>query len=624
MAKQNLGRIIPIPSGEYSSSKTYQAMEIVTKNGSSYISKQQALGKDPETETAYWQLLASKGEKGEKGEKVEGSDALLEKTYEKFVVVCIAGQSNSVGYDESPVDDNFTYKNLDTSRIKQLGFYGEDNLKIIDLGYCAQSMQDMRVNNRAGGDKPGTKGIHLPLANLMLDYIPDDYGVLVLPISYGGTGFTSGNNGTYSTDLKKPTDADPKASQGGQGTAVLKWGTDTAYYQTLRDRIKHALELNEENLFAGIIWCQGENDKSNADGHYTEFQSMTEKLFEELNNANLGSRTPKGTWDKDIWYNMETVSYWYAVEQCQQIWDNYKSWNNKTYIEIPRSTESNTKETGTGQTTQNYPSHFGQNAFYRVIAPRVMQKLIDMNTFAKKINVIETDISNSTNTVSTNYPAATEGTRIAKQEDITTKSSLTFTIDTNGNCSADQDLQGKFTLNSSEQPCVNFGDVFKMEWEVKRGLYWVIIEGDIENNFLLLGLGGNTTGQLAKVTNGASLEGSGLTVLEQANAHSNWHYTFAVGDKVRIYRNTDKSLSFYRTNSANGVFQKWFDYDNKNVFETKSLGFACGIGGAEFQGNFTTEKQVLFNYMQIQKQELFPNNKIFDLQMDELKNLLKN
>lgn len=541
------------------------------------------------------------------------------KTYDKYVVVCIAGQSNAVGYDESVVDDKFLYKNRDNDRIKQLGFYGEDNLKLINLDYCAQSMQDMRNHNRKGEKYAGTKGIHLPLANLLLDYIPDDYGVLVLPIAFGGTGFTSGGNGTYSDSLKKPTDTDSKS---GNGTTAQKWGVDTAYYKTLRDRIIHALKLNDENLFAGIVWCQGENDKTNASGHQSGFEAMTAKLFEELNayeSGTLKARVPKKVWDRDIWYNMETVSYWYTQNQCQQIWNNYKAWNEKTYVEIPRSTESNTRETGTGQTTQTYESHYGQNAYQRVIAPRVLQKMIDMNTFSKRVDVVEPECKASESSGGgSSYPVATEGTRTLVQSDITKRSSITFTVDESGKCSASQDLQGTFKLNNSEQPCVSMGDVFKLEWTVKRGLYWVIIEGDIADNYLVLGIGGSNTGQLAKVTNAPNLEGNGLTVVENANAHSNWHYTFVTGDKVRVYRNADKSLSFYRTNGANGILQKWFDYENKNIYEKKTLGFACGIAGTEFQGNFEGEKAVVFESMKIQKQELFPNNKIIDLQLEEM------
>lgn len=118
---------------------------------------------------------------------VTGDEYADEKTYDKFVVVCIAGQSNAVGYDESPVDTKVTYRNANPNRIKQLGFYGKQNLQVIDLGYCAQSMQDMREHNRKGTETAGTKGIHLPLANLMLNYIPEDYGILMLSVAFGGT-----------------------------------------------------------------------------------------------------------------------------------------------------------------------------------------------------------------------------------------------------------------------------------------------------------------------------------------------------------------------------------------------------------------------------------------------------
>lgn len=533
----------------------------------------------------------------------DGTYGKIATVYNKYVVVCIAGQSNAVGYDESPVDEKFTYKNRDTDRIKQLGFYGNDNLRIIDLGYCAQSMQDMTAHNRAGTETAGTKGIHLPLANLMLDYIPEDYGVLMLPISFGGTGFTSGSAGTYSEELKKPGDAGA-----GQGTTAQKWGVDTPYYKTLKDRIIYALNLNEENLFAGIVWCQGENDKTNASGHYSSFQGMTEALFAALNDAGLGGRTPKGTFDKDIWYNMETVGYWYSQNQCQQIWDNYRTWNENTYVEIPRNTESN-EVNGTGQTTTNYPSHYGNNAYQKVVAPRVLQKMIDMNTFSKKVNVVEPEASVQTD--GSAYAVAAEGTRVAVQSDISKTSEITFTVDENGNCTASESLSGKFQTGT-RQPCVSFGDIFKMEWEVKRGQYWLVTEGNIENGFVLLGIGGNMTGQLAKIQNGS------LTVVENANQHSGKHYTYVAGDKVKVYRNKDGSVSVYRTNGGNGIFRLWFEHPNKNIFEEKSFGFACGIGGKEFGDNFTGSQEILFHGMKIQKQELFPNNKIIDIQLEDI------
>lgn len=295
---------------------------------------------------------------------------------QKFYVLCIAGQSNAVGYDESKVELTGLYANKDSDRIKQLGFYGDDNLALTNLSYCAQSMQDLRPHNNADSSTPGTKGLHLPLANLILDYIPQDYGILLLPISYGGTAFTAGTDGIYDSSLKKPME------QGaGEGTTILKWGKDTAYYQTLKDRIIYALNLHPENKFAGIIWCQGENDAPSPDAHFPAFQEMTKALFTSLNEEGLGGRVPKGIWDKDIWYNMETVSYWYTLEGCVKIWDNYKTWNPNTYIEIPRDTDSN-EVNGTGQTAANRGAHFGNNSYAKVIAPIVLQKLLDNHAFS--------------------------------------------------------------------------------------------------------------------------------------------------------------------------------------------------------------------------------------------------
>ena len=47
---------------------------------------------------------------------------------EKIYILCVAGQSNAVGYDESRIPADYT-PSLTDSRICQLGFYGEDNLK---------------------------------------------------------------------------------------------------------------------------------------------------------------------------------------------------------------------------------------------------------------------------------------------------------------------------------------------------------------------------------------------------------------------------------------------------------------------------------------------------------------
>ena len=101
---------------------------------------------------------------------------------------------------------------------------------------------------------------------------------------------------------------------------------------------------------------------------------MTNDFFDYFNSNGYSSRTKKGVFDKDIWFNVETVAYWYGVGQCQTIWDNYREWNENTYVEIPRDTDSNATN-GTGSTSSTKPSHFGNDAFTKVVAPRVFDKL---------------------------------------------------------------------------------------------------------------------------------------------------------------------------------------------------------------------------------------------------------
>lgn len=285
---------------------------------------------------------------------------------DKYAIVLVAGQSNAVGYDESPV--NGLFNGCINPRIKQLGFKGENNLKIIPLTHCAENYQDLATTtftnaNNVNTNNLGTKGIHLPLGNLLVKELPSDYNILFLPCAYGGTGFTtSASYGTYDESNLKPS------------SGALRWGVDSAYYKAMRDRLKYVLDMNYENIFLGVVWIQGEHDSANSNGHLTGFTNMTNDFFDYFNSNGYSSRTKKGIFDKDIWFNVETVAYWYGVGQCQTIWDNYREWNESTYVEIPRDTDSNITN-GTGSTSSTRPSHFGNDAFAKVIAPRVFDKL---------------------------------------------------------------------------------------------------------------------------------------------------------------------------------------------------------------------------------------------------------
>ncbi len=280
----------------------------------------------------------------------------------KYMILCVAGQSNAVGFDESPVEKDYMGR-FRTRRLWQLGLWGEENLQIVPLQACAQNYQDMRPygNPASVPDQPGTKGMQLPLADLLLDRIPDDYDLLVLPCAYGGVGFTVGEPGTYDPQTLRPSEG------------RLRWGVQSPYYRALKDRLRFVLDRNPENRFLGLVWLQGEFDFEDGEGNIRGFGEMSRDFLETFAREYPG-RVYRGDWNRDIWYNVETTYYWYTQGDCPKIWANYKAWNPGTYVEIPRDTDTNAVN-GTGVTTAIRPAHFGNDAFYHVVAPAVAAKM---------------------------------------------------------------------------------------------------------------------------------------------------------------------------------------------------------------------------------------------------------
>ena len=294
--------------------------------------------------------------------------------YPNYVVVGVAGSLNSVGCDESNhrEQDN----NTEPDRIVQLGYYNNDNLQIIPLGQVAQNLQNMsNVDDpispagNYGRERRGTKGIHLPLAKELLKYVPSDYKILVVPVAYGATGFSSGDNLAYDDVTKKPS-VNP---QGGN------WSLNGAYYMTLRDRIKYALDLNPENKFLGVIWCQGESDaNAQVEALKTGFQALVNQLATDW--ANYVDRTINNAVDKSIWYVYETASHWRNT--CSQVWKWYKEYlGDSNYIVVaPRAyytNQENGASSGQGQTPYNRLATYGNNSFITIVAQNVANKLVE-------------------------------------------------------------------------------------------------------------------------------------------------------------------------------------------------------------------------------------------------------
>ena len=69
MAKIDLGRITPTYRGSYETNTSYNELDIVEFNGSSYIARKSVTGVTPGTEDASWGLIANQGIKGDKGDQ---------------------------------------------------------------------------------------------------------------------------------------------------------------------------------------------------------------------------------------------------------------------------------------------------------------------------------------------------------------------------------------------------------------------------------------------------------------------------------------------------------------------------------------------------------------------------
>lgn len=292
-------------------------------------------------------------------------------TTKKYAILVVAGQSNAVGYDESPESNHQLYQPND--RIKQLGIYDNENLQIIPLTAYAQNFQDMRKVKFTNGK--GTKGIHLPLANLILPHLPNDYELIVISAAYGGTGFTTGSDGKYDEKNKKP------AVDG-----IYKWGVNSPYYKAMVDRIEHVLNLNSANKYIGTVWIQGEADGGNPTLHKEKFEEMTNNFFTHFKQK-YSDRVLNGQdWGKNQWFNVFTVPYWYQKHPEKQgiikIWKNsYQAWNESTYVDFSFGKDSTiyTNETkGTGGTSDTKASHYGNDAYATLVAPNVYDKMLEV------------------------------------------------------------------------------------------------------------------------------------------------------------------------------------------------------------------------------------------------------
>jgi len=92
---QDLGKVAYLSKGTYNASTQYEKNDVVTYEGSSYVSLQATKGNVP-TNATYWQLIASKGDTGAKGD---------------------TGQTGATGNGISTIAKTSTSENVDTYTI---------------------------------------------------------------------------------------------------------------------------------------------------------------------------------------------------------------------------------------------------------------------------------------------------------------------------------------------------------------------------------------------------------------------------------------------------------------------------------------------------------------------------
>lgn len=329
----------------------------------------------------------------------------------KWYVLPLGGQSNCVGYGETLY--NLEGFDAPSARIKQLGRYNtvsdssslsdltvnkvkcsygslfddlrpdtDCNLKIIPATPCLDHIQNMFQHNKQGG---GTVGSGMYLARALLPYIPEDYGILIVPSAYGGTGFTSGTLGSWNSSKLRAENA-------------RKHGADTPLGKDLFYRTKYALELNEENVLLPFVWIQGENDKDNSKGHYDGFKGFFDWFKALFESEGLQRFLPEKRMDNFRFICMGPTKWWLGadtevdyIKYGKKDWETYQgsdvpdrvsSYNNYVFLSnlykgptgkqliFGRAdvdseglfVETN-RERGTGDTTSNRSIHFSTRGY---------------------------------------------------------------------------------------------------------------------------------------------------------------------------------------------------------------------------------------------------------------------
>lgn len=310
----------------------------------------------------------------------------------RFYFLTVAGQSNAVGWDESPL----TKEDVEfVPYAYQLGLWytTTSNGAFLPFDFtstCADNFQNVYTGVKA--QRPalyGLKGVQKPLAELLVPAIPDDYELLVMSAAYGGASMLSGNAGTMDTANRPSTNCN-------------SWKAGSAFRLATIARMKFVLQLSdglstssqgpvESSKLLGIVWCQGEADasnKANFEAWKTSFNGWFDQLKTGLAGYSAANRPDVSIQGKFVQENQEAdenfwivyngpITRWSAVggaNNCfRQQMDFYREKFGDNFIEIPETVDTNLVN-GTGWTSSDKAGHYGNNAFRDYIAPKIAER----------------------------------------------------------------------------------------------------------------------------------------------------------------------------------------------------------------------------------------------------------
>ncbi len=201
----------------------------------------------------------------------------------------IAGQSNAVGYDETPwdQDDVGAIPYCYFEGLKGHGGYGNaDPVPAVNAGIDAfQDMQNL------GGVGTRTKSLAYPLAKELIGLIPDEYELFISNYSQGMSYVNGGVVGTITSSNI------PEGS--------TRWNTDGNLTTAIGRRMNlHMGRIQRDSKFLGVVWCQGEADgqgNCSVENYKTAFNNtitQIEALFAGGDNVTYGNKTKLNTMEK--------------------------------------------------------------------------------------------------------------------------------------------------------------------------------------------------------------------------------------------------------------------------------------------------------------------------------------